>query len=182
MLNDAPPINTTVPFARSATESSSRDVSGRRGFLGASSGNAIVEFGLMLPIFLMMVCGLTDLSRLLFQVNTLQNAVRTGVRYATTGNHQPNPSNPNLFLTRVASIASVTQGAAMGLSVANLQVSSVSGGSGSAGGPLDTVTVSLTSNVKLLTPIISHFFPNGMFTFTVSSTGKNEPFPPSQTT
>jgi Flp pilus assembly protein TadG len=157
-------------------------VGGWRRFISAIGGNAITEFAVVLPIFLLMVCGITDLSRLLYQENTLQNAVRAGGRYATTGNHQPNPQNPTLSLSRIASITAIAQQSAMGISVSNLQISSAAGGSGSAGGPLDTVTVSLTSNVKLLTPIIGSFFPNHTFTFTVSATYKNEPFPPSQTT
>ncbi len=174
----------TAHSNRSQTKSRQRagSMCGFRRLLGSTKGNAIVEFALVLPIFLMMVCGITDFTRLLFQQATLQNAVRAAGRYATTGNHQPNPQNPNQLLSRVASINSIAQQAAMGLSVSNLQVSSLSGGSGNAGGPLDVVTVSLTSNVKLLTPVISQFFPNGIFTFTVSSTYKNEPFPPSQTT
>ena len=160
----------------------SSNVRGWRRFMRATTGNAITEFALSLPIFLYMVCGVTDMARLLYQQTTLQNAVRAGGRFATTGNHLPNPSNPNQNLSRVASIDEVAQQAALGLSVSNLTVSSVTGGSGSAGGPLDTVTVSLTSNVKLLTPMISHFFPNGKYTFTVSATYQNEPFPPSQTT
>jgi Flp pilus assembly protein TadG len=160
----------------------SRNVSTWRRFWRATTGNALTEFALSLPIFLYMVCGITDMARLLYQQTTLQNAVRAGGRFAATGNHLPNPTNPNQNLSRVASIDSVAQQAALGLSVANLTVSSVAGGSGSAGGPLDTVTVSLTSNVKLLTPMMSAFFPGGKYNFTVSATYQNEPFPPSQTT
>jgi hypothetical protein len=112
---------------------------------------------------------------------TLQNAVRQGGRYASTGNHQPDPLHPGQNLSRVNSIILVAQQAAMGLNVSNIQISSLAGGAGSAGGPGDTVTLSLTSNVKLLTPIIAHFFTNGTYTFSVSVSFKNEPFPPSST-
>src|ERR1017187_8401245 len=73
------------------TELASRNVSGWRRFIFATTGNAITEFALVMPIFLFMVCGITDVSRLLYQETTLQNAVRAAGRYATTGNHQPDP-------------------------------------------------------------------------------------------
>jgi Flp pilus assembly protein TadG len=134
------------------------------------------------PLFVLMMCAVVDMSRLLYMETTLQNAVRVGARYAITGNHQPDPLHSGQTLSRVDSITLVAQQAAIGLNVSNIQISSVAGGSGSAGGPGDTVTVALTSNVKLLTPIIAHFFTNGALSFTVSSTYKNEYFPPGQTT
>lgn len=153
----------------------------RRWFSGRS-GNAITEFALIFPLFILMVCAIADLSRLFYAETTLQNAVRQGSRYASTGNHQPDPLHSGQTLSRINSINLVTQQAAIGLSTSNLQISSAVGGSGSAGGPGDTVTLSLTSSVKLLTPIIAQFFNHGQFTFTVTSTNQNEFFPPSQTT
>lgn len=41
-----------------------------RRLLYDTTGNAITEFGLVLPIFLVMVCGITDMSRLLYQQTT----------------------------------------------------------------------------------------------------------------
>jgi Flp pilus assembly protein TadG len=151
-------------------------------WLSATNGNAITEFALVFPLFILMVCAVADMSRLFYAQTTLQNAVRQGGRYASTGNHQPEPHHSGQTLSRVNSIILVTQQAAGGLSVSNLQISSAVGGSGSAGGPGDTVTLSLTSNVKLLTPIIAQFFTHGQYTFTVTSSFQNEPFPPGQTT
>lgn len=153
-----------------------------RSWFSGTRGNAITEFALIFPLFILMVCAVADLSRLFYAETTLQNAVRQAGRYASTGNHQPDPQNPNITLSRVNSIKLVAQQAAMGLSTSNLQISSVTGGSGSAGGPGDTVNLSLTTNVKLLTPIIAQFFNHGNFTLTVTSSFKNEPFPPSLTT
>ncbi len=134
-----------------------------------------------MPMFILTVCGIADLSRLFYAQATLQNAVRQGGRYATTGNHQADPQHPGQTLSRVNSIIMVAQQAAIGLNVSNISVYSSSGGNGSAGGPGDTVTLSLTSNVRLLTPVVAHFFTNGMYTFTVSVSFKNEPFPPNLT-
>jgi len=148
----------------------------------AERGQATVEYALVVPLIFLLVFGLIDFGRLFFTELTLQYALRAAARYAVTGNHRPNPANPSQMLTRVASIEQVAQQYAMGIDVSGLQISSTSvGAAGSgAGGPGDTVTLSLTYQLVLITPIIGQFFPNGAYTFTVSTSFKNEPFPPSQ--
>ena len=46
------------------------------------TGQALVEFALVLPIFLILVVGIFDLGRAVFQVNVLAYAAREGTRYA----------------------------------------------------------------------------------------------------
>ena len=45
-------------------------------------GQALVEFALVLPIFLLILVALFDLGRAVFAYNTLTNAAREGVRLA----------------------------------------------------------------------------------------------------
>jgi Flp pilus assembly protein TadG len=139
-----------------------------------------VEFAIVLPIFFLLVFGILDFGRLFYVEMTLQNAVRQAGRFAATGNHTTSNGNT---LSRVASIVQVAQDAAptLNLSAANIQISSLSGGTGNAGGPDDTVTISISEKLQLMTPLIARFFPGGIYSFTVSSTFRNEPFPPSQT-
>ena len=137
-----------------------------------------MEFALVAPMFLLLFFAVFDFARLFYCQMTLQNAVRQAGRYAVTGNHVPDPNHSGQNLSRVDSITQVAQQAAMGLSVSNLQISSIGGGSGSAGGPGDTVTLSLTTDLPLMTPIVGQFFPNGKYTFEVDVSFKNEPFPP----
>ena len=141
----------------------------------------MLEFALVAPMFFLLFFAVFDFSRLFYVEMTLQNAVREAGRYAITGNHLPDPKHSGQNLSRVNSIIQVAQQAAIGLSVAGIQISSAGGGSGSAGGPGDTVTISLTTNLQLMTPIVAQFFKNGTFTFTVSVSFKNEPFPPGNT-
>jgi Flp pilus assembly protein TadG len=146
-------------------------------------GQATAEFAVALPIFLLLVCATLDFGRLFFEQMTLQHAMREAGRYAVTGNKlagtDPNTGQP---YTRIQSIIQIAQNAVAGLDVSGINISSVDGGAGSAGGPSDTVTISLTTNLKLITPVIASYFgPNGIYTFTVSTTFKNEPFDPSQT-
>ena len=142
----------------------------------------MVEFALVVPMFFLLLFGVVDYARLFYVEMTLQEALRDAGRYAITGNHQPDPKHPGQNLTRVASITQVVQQKAMNLDVLSLTISSAAGGSGSAGGPGDTVTLSLTTNLKLMTPVIAQFFTNGTYTFTESVSFKNEYFDPTNTT
>ena len=144
---------------------------------------AIVEYAVVLPLIALLIFGLVDFGRLFFTVLTLQNALRAAGRYAVTGNHLPNPANPNQPMSRNASIAQIAQQNAMGIDVSGLQISSSTAGGAAgtgAGGPSDTIKLSLTYNLTLLTPVIGQFFPGGVYTFTVNTFFHNEPFPPAQ--
>ena len=141
---------------------------------------------MVVPLFFLLTFGMIDLGHVFFVQISLQNAMRQAGRFAVTGNHL---TQGGTNLTRVASIAQIAQNAAAGLSIANIKICSVNGGcSGpsasnpaAAGGPGDTVTISLTSNMQLYTPMIGRFFgTNGVYTFTVSTTFRNEPFDPKQ--
>jgi len=140
----------------------------------------LVEFALVVPLFFILVFGIFDFGRLFYTQLTLQNALRQAGRFAVTGNHLSNPSNPSQLLSRLDSIIQVAQQAAPGIDVSGVQIRS--NGLTPAGGPSDTITLTLTSQLRLLTPLISRFFgPNGVYTSTVSTTFRNEPFPPDQT-
>jgi Flp pilus assembly protein TadG len=153
----------------------------------SAGGQSAVEFALIVPIFLLLVFGVMDFGRMLFVQENVQQAINLGARYASTGIHQSG-TNPqtNQPYTRTTSIgdyilqqASVST--SMGATLAAVQISSVLGGVSNAGGPQDLETVSVTTTVPVMTPVISSFFPNRQFTFTSTATIKNEPFPPGQT-
>jgi Flp pilus assembly protein TadG len=141
----------------------------------------VVEFALVSPLFFLLLLSCFEFACLLNVEMTLQNAVREAGRYAITGNHLPDPAHQGQYLSRVASITQIAQQAALGIDVSNIQISSANGGSGSAGGPGDTVTISLTSNLPLITPLIAQFFNNGVYHCTVSVSFRNEPFAPANT-
>lgn len=46
------------------------------------AGQSLVEFALILPLFLLLIFGLIDLGRGVFAYNAIQNAAREGVRVA----------------------------------------------------------------------------------------------------
>ncbi|HUI05734.1 MAG TPA: TadE/TadG family type IV pilus assembly protein [Verrucomicrobiae bacterium] len=143
-------------------------------------GQSLVEFAMVAPLFFLLVFGITDFGRLFFTQQTLQFALREAGRYAVTGQHQyidPNDHSAGTY-SRVQSIRNVAQQYAMGL-LSDPSAIQISSGSTTnyAGGPGETVVVSLTTDLKLITPFIGNFFgPNGDYRFTVSTTFKNEPF------
>ena len=47
----------------------------------AERGQALIEFALTVPIFLMLVFGIIDLARLIFAYTQVIDAARQGVRY-----------------------------------------------------------------------------------------------------
>jgi Flp pilus assembly protein TadG len=148
---------------------------------GSMKGQAMLEFLIVAPLFFFLIFAVFDFGRLFLVQMEVDNAVQEAGRFASTGNHLPDPKNPGQYLSRVNSIIATLQQAAYGTQITNIQISSSTGGNGSAGGPGDTATVSVTTNLKLMTPIVSRGFPNGMYTFTSSTSFKNEPFPPGNT-
>ncbi|MDP9321250.1 MAG: pilus assembly protein [Chloroflexota bacterium] len=53
-----------------------------RGFRAEDRAQALVEFALVLPIFLLLVTGIFDVARAVWQENSLAYAAREGTRYA----------------------------------------------------------------------------------------------------
>ena len=150
--------------------------------LRSRSGQSLVEFALVAPLFFLLVFGITDFGRLFFTQETLQFALREAGRYAVTGQHMADPNKAGSNLSRVASIKAIAQQNAIGMITDPSAILISSGGVPNyAGGPGDTVVVSLTTNLKLITPMIGRFFgPSQTYTFTVQTTFRNEPFDFSQ--
>jgi len=142
-------------------------------------GQSLVEFALTVPLFLLLVFGVLDFGRLFFTQMTVQHAVRQAGRFAVTGRHLTDGQGTPL--TRVNSIKQVVQQSAPSIQSGDIQISSVNGGTGSAGGPSDTMTISVTYRLQIITPLVAPFFPNGEYAFTARTTFKNEPFPPELT-
>jgi len=162
-------------------QTSNDDVRTRQRRGASTGGTSLLEFALVAPMVLILLFAVFDFARLFYVEMNLQNAVREAGRFGVTGSHLSDPNHPGQNLSRVNSIIQVAQRAAMGLDVSNIQISSVGGGTGSAGGPGDTLIISLTTNLKLMTPIVAQYFKNGTYTFTVAVSFKNEPFPPGNT-
>ena len=61
----------------------------RRRRAGNERGQALVEFALVLPIFVLLLVAIFDLGRAVFAYNTLTNAAREGARMAIVNQYKP---------------------------------------------------------------------------------------------
>jgi Flp pilus assembly protein TadG len=148
------------------------------------SGQALVEIAFSLGIFLLLVWGTIEFGSMYSTKVTLQNAVRQAGRYAITG--QCVETAGTCSETRYNSIIANIEGASDGLinsgNVGDISIVCTNLGGGcpnNAGGPGDMVVITVTYPYKFLTGPISRFFPSG-YTIKVSSSFKNEMFPPSE--
>ena len=147
------------------------------------SGQTLVEMAISLSLLLLLVMGTTDFGYLFSTKVTLQNAVRQGGRYAITGQCITG-SGGSCSLTRYNSIMQTVQDAALGrLNSSQISITCQDYGGGcpnGAGGPGDIVTITVTYPYHFMTGLIGAFFPGQSYTITVSSSFKNEIFPPSE--
>jgi Flp pilus assembly protein TadG len=154
-----------------------------------TSGQTMVESAVAATILLLFVFGSFDFGYLMFSRATLQNAVRTAARYAVTGNCGANGgAGSNCFVNgpqdRLNVILQTVTSYSFSVNPVTVSVQCVQGscpgyagqGSNNAGGPGDTVKVSATYTYH--PSLLSRFFSGGAYTFTVSSSFKNEAFPP----
>jgi len=58
---------------------------------GDERGQSLVEFALLLPLMLLIITGLFDVARAVWQENTLAYAAREGTRYAIVHGSEGNP-------------------------------------------------------------------------------------------
>lgn len=148
-------------------------------------GSSVIEFALVAPMFFLLCAGVTDFGRLFFVQMTIQDGLRQAARYASTGQHlsgtDPLTGQPYSSEQRAASIKQIiyTEAAVAGVSSGNMTIN-VTSGSGGAGGPLDTVTISVNTTLPLMTGYIAQYFTttNGKYVFTLSISFKNEAFKP----
>lgn len=121
-------------------------------------GQATVEFALILPILLIVICGIIDFGWIYSKKIQLQSACYTGARYAIVSN--------NDSLSQEGVISQITS-ALPGTSPDTLSIQ-LNYSSGITG----NVTVTLIESVKALTPITSIFTSNQNIEIKASSTMK----------
>jgi Flp pilus assembly protein TadG len=73
----------------------------RTKFFRAQSGNVLVEFAMILPLFLLIVWGVVDFGRALYTANSLAAAVREGGRVAAVKSYPLTTADRDSIRTRV---------------------------------------------------------------------------------
>ena len=110
----------------------------------SEGGAAAVEFALVIPVLLLVLCGVFDFGNLYMNWNIVDEAARQGARLASV-----NPGETSAQIT--AALSSYASQLPGGLTVTENPNPSTSG---------SNVTVTVTSSVTIMTPIIRAFFPS----------------------
>ncbi len=146
-----------------------------------SRGQSLVEFGLILPVFLIFLATTLDLGRLALARVTVTNAAREGAFQASLtptsfDSTQPCPAGAtsNKIVCRVQLEAKNS-----GVTIAPGDIAVSCDLAGCPQQVPSRVTVTVTGHFTLLTPILSVFFGNSQnITFTASSTTQIDALPP----
>jgi Flp pilus assembly protein TadG len=73
-----------------------------------SRGQALVEFALVFPIFILLVFGLIDIGRYVYDANAISQAAREGARYGSVADYVDAGANPPCTAGRDACIQQET--------------------------------------------------------------------------
>jgi len=155
--------------------------------LQEETGQALAETAISSLIFLLVLMGVMECGHVFSLQLTLQNAVRQAGRYAITGNCIQG-SNGACSTSRYNSVMQVLEDTSTGLLnpsnvSADVSMTCTNNGGGcpnNAGGPLDTVSISVSYPYHFVTPLMGPLFPGGTYTIKVSAAFVNEPFSPTQ--
>jgi hypothetical protein len=144
---------------------------GARSLIHRDEGaQALVEFALVLPLFILIVTGLLDAARAVWQSNTLAYAAREGTRYAIVhgsgGDPQVGPCsmcvNPTASDNNLDQVVNVVRNAAIG--VPNITVTVDYPSVPSSNHRLDPVSVEATAP---FVPLPSQYMLGGAFQITL---------------
>lgn len=114
-----------------------------RSYLNNSRGQAMVEFALVLPILLLLVMGMLEFGRVMHEYIMVTEAARVGARAAVVNNSD-------------SAVRNIIVAAVPTIKPENVAISPGEG----ARTPGNPVTVTVTSTVNIITPLISNILPN----------------------
>ncbi|MGP8080853.1 MAG: TadE/TadG family type IV pilus assembly protein [Dehalococcoidales bacterium] len=118
-------------------------------FFSRCDGVAAVEFALLAPLLILILCGIFDIGNVYYQIHTVNEAARVGARLAAVG------GTPAQVTTAVQQFQQ--SGIILTTAPYMSPTNPVSG---------QTITVTVSTSVRIITPIISAFFPQNPFTYT----------------
>jgi Flp pilus assembly protein TadG len=152
-------------------------------------GTTIVEFALVLPIFLLFVLGIFDFGRYFFVDHTLQYATREGMRFALVGRTLTD-GNGNPMSREASIIQTIKDNASLAVDPSKLSIYiypvAVATGYGdptgwetstaNAGDPGSPMRVKTRYTYEFMTPLIGAFFTGGKILVEAQGTYRNEMF------
>jgi len=132
-------------------------------FIKKENGQSIVEFAIVLPLLLLIICAIIDFGWLFFNQLSLQNTVREGARYGAV-----NAGNSDCITLTTAKINNVATDPIKEAMTVSITFST----------PLTPcegdITVTVTSTIRILTPVLGVFYDNQEKDITCTVTMKAE--------
>ncbi|MBW3630613.1 MAG: pilus assembly protein [Gemmatimonadetes bacterium] len=134
-------------------------------------GQSAVEFALVVPLFLAMICGIVEFSRLYYVRLTVREITQEATRFAVTGQQLTDPATGKP-MPRAASILGVIQKSAddRRVTVDSVRINPTDGGK-----PGEVVQVRVFYNYSFTLAPLRTLLPTTPFYFSVGSSMKNEP-------
>ncbi len=117
----------------------------------APRGQALVEFALVLPIFLMLVFGLLDLGRVVYINNSLSEAARDGARWGSVQARSADSAGRTQIANEAAGKMTAVPNPTVAVSCER------DGSTVSSCHTNDTLVVQVSATVELVTPILNRF-------------------------
>lgn len=143
-------------------------------------GSVTLETAVGAVLFMMVTIGILDFGRVLYYRSNLKHAVSQSTRFAITGNSLEDPDSPGHNLSREASIIRrIRELSGIEVLETDVEIAAIDSAGHfhrGAGGPGDVVTVRVSHTVKLLAPYIDTVLPDGLLTFTSTTSFRNEEF------
>lgn len=143
-------------------------------------GSTVVEFALVAPVVLLLMCAILEFSIFFFTTMTMQYAVREGARYGVTGQTDKDPTGSNLRYKAVLQVIRDNSVGMYDMVAPVITVNSTTYANAATysnsmfGAPDDIVVIRLDCSWKFVTPLIGVFFKDGKLNFAVAATMKNE--------
>ena len=140
-----------------------------RRFRDRSTGQALVELAIILPVFLVLTMAAVDLGRIFFAQITIANSAREGAYEAAYGGSFNAGTDCDSSNTVMCAILNEAQGS---LTITPADVTRTCNPSGgcAAGAYGEAVTLEVTGHFDLLTPILAVFFGGTNITFSSTAT------------
>lgn len=120
------------------------------------SGQSMIEFQLVIVLFLLTLFGTFEICRLLLSYTTLANAARVGVRYATThggSNNSGGSTCADLYITTAQCVTDTVRDFTAGSMINPSQVNVTTTGVGGAPGTVVRVQITYPYQPFILLPM-----------------------------
>lgn len=136
-----------------------------------TSGQALVEFTLVLPLLLVLFFSIIEFSLFFYTRVSLRHVVRESARFAVTGNVLADSTGTPM--TRAQSVEKMILTGVPGLELtpSNITITPADGG-----GPGEVVRIAVHYDYTAKLPPFRIFFPNGHVNINVATVTKNESY------